>query len=160
MAAIRPEEISSILEKEIQAYQTDLKMESVGVVLTVGDGIARVYGLDQAMAGELIEFPGGIFGMALNLEEDSVGCVVLGSVRGIKEGDVVTAIALGADAVMFGRPYVFGLAVGGEAGAARVLELVTGEIDRVLALLGVASLDGVRGRSDELLVRSARAAGG
>jgi F-type H+-transporting ATPase subunit alpha len=88
MAGIRPEEISSILEKEIQAYQTDLKMESVGVVLTVGDGIARVYGLDQAMAGELIEFPGGIFGMALNLEEDSVGCVVLGPTRGIKEGDV------------------------------------------------------------------------
>ena len=78
---------------------------------------------------------------------------------GIRRGsDVVTAVALGADAVMFGRPYVFGLAVGGEAGASRVLELVTGEIDRVLALLGVASLDAVRGRADELLVRSPSAA--
>ena len=77
---------------------------------------------------------------------------------GIRRGsDVVTAVALGADAVMFGRPYVFGLAVGGEAGAARVVELVTSEIDRVLALLGVASLDAVRGRADELLVRSGSA---
>jgi len=88
MAAIRPEEISTIIQKEIQAYQTDLKMESVGVVLQVGDGIARVYGLDLVMAGELVEFPGGIFGMALNLEEDSVGIVVLGPTAGIKEGDV------------------------------------------------------------------------
>ncbi|MBI3854516.1 MAG: F0F1 ATP synthase subunit alpha, partial [Planctomycetes bacterium] len=88
MAAIRPEEISAVIQKEIQGYQTDLKMESVGVVLTVGDGIARVYGLDQVMAGELVEFPGGIFGMALNLEEDSVGIVVFGNTAGIKEGDV------------------------------------------------------------------------
>ncbi|HYE98403.1 MAG TPA: F0F1 ATP synthase subunit alpha, partial [Planctomycetota bacterium] len=87
MAAIRPEEISSVIQKEIQTFQTDLKMESVGVVLQVGDGIARVYGLEKAMAGELIEFPGGVYGMALNLEEDSVGCVILGSDRGIKEGD-------------------------------------------------------------------------
>ena len=87
MASIRPEEISSVIQKEIQSFQTDLKMESVGVVLQVGDGIARVYGLEKAMAGELIEFPGGVFGMALNLEEDSVGCVILGSDRGIKEGD-------------------------------------------------------------------------
>ena len=82
MASIRPEEISAVIQKEIQAYQTDLKMESVGVVLQVGDGISRVYGLDKVMAGELVEFPGGIFGMALNLEEDSVGCVILGSDRG------------------------------------------------------------------------------
>ena len=88
MAAIRPEEISAVIQKEIQSYQADLKMESVGVVLTVGDGIARVYGLDNVMAGELVEFPGGIFGAALNLEEDSVGCVILGSDRGIKEGDI------------------------------------------------------------------------
>jgi F-type H+-transporting ATPase subunit alpha len=87
MAAIRPEEISSVIQKEIQSYQTDLKMESVGVVLQVGDGIARVYGLEKVMAGELVEFPGGVFGMALNLEEDSVGCVILGPDRGIKEGD-------------------------------------------------------------------------
>ncbi len=88
MAAIRPEEISAIIQKEIEAYQTDLKMESVGVVLQVGDGIARVYGLDNVMASELVEFPGGVLGMALNLEEDSVGCVILGADRGIKEGDV------------------------------------------------------------------------
>ncbi|MBI3436328.1 MAG: F0F1 ATP synthase subunit alpha [Proteobacteria bacterium] len=88
MAAIRPEEISAVIQKEIQGYQTDLKMESVGVVLTVGDGIARVYGLDSVQAGELVEFPGGVFGQALNLEEDSVGCVILGSDRGIKEGDI------------------------------------------------------------------------
>ena len=78
MPAIRPEEISAVIQKEIQGYQTDLKMESVGVVLQVGDGIARVYGLDSVQAGELVEFPGGVFGQALNLEEDSVGCVILG----------------------------------------------------------------------------------
>src|SRR5262245_62117736 len=88
MAAIRPEEISTVIQKEIQAFQTGLKMESVGVVLQVGDGIARVYGLENVMAAELVEFPGGVFGMALNLEEDSVGCVILGSDRGIKEGDI------------------------------------------------------------------------
>jgi F-type H+-transporting ATPase subunit alpha len=88
MPAIRPEEISAVIQKEIQSYQADLKMESVGVVLQVGDGIARVYGLDQVQAGELVEFPGGVFGQALNLEEDSVGCVILGSDRGIKEGDI------------------------------------------------------------------------
>jgi F-type H+-transporting ATPase subunit alpha len=88
MTAIRPEEISAVIQKEIQAYQTDLKLESVGTVLQVGDGIARVYGLDRVMASELVEFPGGTFGMALNLEEDSVGCVILGTDRGIKEGDV------------------------------------------------------------------------
>ncbi|MEK7467673.1 MAG: F0F1 ATP synthase subunit alpha [Planctomycetota bacterium] len=86
---IRPEEISQIIQKEIRKYESDLKMESVGTVLTVGDGIARVYGLDKVMSGELVEFPGGVFGMALNLEEDSVGIVILGSDRGIKEGDTV-----------------------------------------------------------------------
>src|SRR3989442_6914581 len=87
MAAIRPEEISAVIQKEIQSYQTALKMESVGVVLQVGDGIARVYGLENVMASELVEFPGGVYGMALNLEEDSVGCVILGEDRYIKEGD-------------------------------------------------------------------------
>ncbi len=89
MAGIRPEEISAIIHKEIQSYQAELRMESVGVVLQVGDGIARVYGLDRVMASELVEFAGGIYGMALNLEEDSVGCVILGDDRGIKEGDTV-----------------------------------------------------------------------
>jgi len=87
MTAIRPEEVSSIISKEIKQYESELKMESVGVVLQVGDGIARVYGLENVMASELVEFPGGVFGMALNLEEDSVGCVILGEDRGIKEGD-------------------------------------------------------------------------
>jgi F-type H+-transporting ATPase subunit alpha len=85
---IRPEEISSIIQKEIQQYETELRMESIGTVIQVGDGIARVYGLQDAMYSEMIEFPGGIFGMALNLEEDSVGCVILGDDRGIKEGDI------------------------------------------------------------------------
>ncbi len=88
MAAIRPEEISAVIQKEIQSYEAELKMESVGVVLQVGDGIARIYGLEKVMAGELVEFPGGLYGMALNLEEDSVGCVILGEDRGIKEGDI------------------------------------------------------------------------
>src|SRR5262245_38744818 len=87
MTSIKPEEISSIIRQEIKQYEAELKMESVGVVLQVGDGVARVYGLDKVMAGELVEFPGGVYGMALNLEEDSVGCVILGEDRGIKEGD-------------------------------------------------------------------------
>ena len=89
MPAIRPEEISAVIQKEIQGYQTDLKMESVGVVLQVGDGIARVYGLDSVMAGELVEFPGGVYGQALNLEEDSVGAVLFGESKEIREGDQV-----------------------------------------------------------------------
>ncbi|MBI3268990.1 MAG: F0F1 ATP synthase subunit alpha [Planctomycetes bacterium] len=84
---IKPEEISSVIQKEISRYETALKVESVGTVLQVGDGIARVYGLERAMASELIEFPGGVYGMALNLEEDSVGCVILGEDRFLKEGD-------------------------------------------------------------------------
>jgi F-type H+-transporting ATPase subunit alpha len=84
---IKPEEISSIIAREIGAYEPALQKQSVGVVIQVGDGIARVYGLEDAMAAELIEFPGGVMGLALNLEEDSVGCVILGSDRNIKEGD-------------------------------------------------------------------------
>jgi F-type H+-transporting ATPase subunit alpha len=86
---IKPEEIRSVLQKEIAGYDAGLAMENVGTVLQVGDGIARVYGLTKVMAAELVEFPGGIYGMALNLEEDSVGCVILGDDRGIKEGDTV-----------------------------------------------------------------------
>src|SRR5579872_3607307 len=86
---IKPEEISSILRKEISSTAQELKLESVGTVLQVGDGIARVFGLEKVMAGELVEFPGGVMGMALNLEEDSVGVVVLGEDRYIKEGDQV-----------------------------------------------------------------------
>jgi F-type H+-transporting ATPase subunit alpha len=87
--AIRPEEVTSVLRKELDAYRSKLEMVDVGTVLQVGDGIARVYGLAGVMASELVEFPGGIFGIALNLEEDSVGCVVLGSDEHIQEGDLV-----------------------------------------------------------------------
>ncbi|MHB9026594.1 MAG: F0F1 ATP synthase subunit alpha [Armatimonadota bacterium] len=84
---IKPEEVSSIIRQEIQSYGAELKTRGVGQVIQVGDGIARVHGLSDAMAGELIEFPGGVMGIALNLEEDNVGCILLGSDREIREGD-------------------------------------------------------------------------
>lgn len=87
--AIRPEEITSILEQELLAFERNVNVEHVGTVLQVGDGIARVYGLPDCQMGELLEFPGGIMGMALNLEEDSIGAVLIGEDSGIKEGDPV-----------------------------------------------------------------------
>ena len=87
--SIRPEEISSILKKEIEQYEAEVRVDEVGTVIQVNDGIARIYGLKNVMAGELIEFPGGVFGMAQNLEEDHVGCVILGDFEGIREGDEV-----------------------------------------------------------------------
>ena len=87
---LRPEEISSILSQELQKYDRDLGVESVGTILQVGDGIARIYGLQDVMAGELVKFPGDIFGMVLNLEEDSVGVAIFGEDTHIKEGDQVT----------------------------------------------------------------------
>jgi F-type H+-transporting ATPase subunit alpha len=86
---VRPDEVASIIKREIEKYEDKLKMESVGTVLQVGDGVARVYGLDDCMSNELLEFPGGTYGIALNLEEDNVGCVLLGSDKDIKEGDTV-----------------------------------------------------------------------
>lgn len=86
---LRPEEISSIIKEQIKKYEKKLDMVDVGTVLTVGDGVARIHGLEGCMANELIEFPGGVYGMALNLEEDNVGCVLLGSDENIKEGDIV-----------------------------------------------------------------------
>ncbi|MBI2874892.1 MAG: F0F1 ATP synthase subunit alpha [Firmicutes bacterium] len=86
---LRPEEISSILKKEIEQYEADIEVTEVGRVIQLGDGIARVYGLQSAMAMELLEFPGGILGIALNLEEDNIGCVLLGPYTHIKEGDEV-----------------------------------------------------------------------
>ncbi len=86
---MKPEEVSAIIRQELQQHDTALRARGVGQVLQVGDGIARVYGLSEAMAGELIEFPGGVMGMALNLEEDNVGCILLGSDAGIHEGDTV-----------------------------------------------------------------------
>ncbi len=86
---LRPEEISSVLKKQIEGYSHKLDVSEVGTVIQVGDGIARVYGLDKAMSGELLEFQNGVVGMALNLEEDNVGVVLLGPDEGIKEGDMV-----------------------------------------------------------------------
>ncbi len=86
---LKPEEISSVIKQRIKNYQNEIEISDFGTVLQVGDGIARIYGLENCMVGELIEFPDGIFGMALNLEEDNVGAVVLGPDTGIKEGDVV-----------------------------------------------------------------------
>lgn len=86
---LRPEEISSIIKEQIKRYEKSLEMVDVGTVIEVGDGIARIHGLEGCMSGELVEFPGEVFGMALNLEADNVGCVLLGSDKSIKEGDVV-----------------------------------------------------------------------
>jgi F-type H+-transporting ATPase subunit alpha len=88
--SFRPEEVSSVIQQELERYETEVKMESVGKVLQVGDGIARVWGLEDAMAGELLKFPGDVVGMVLNLEEDNVGVVLFGSDEAIKEGDQVT----------------------------------------------------------------------
>jgi len=86
---IRAAEISSILKKQIKDFGKEAKVSDVGQVLSVGDGIARIYGLDNVRAGEMVEFPGGVKGMALNLETDNVGVVIFGDDRGIKEGDTV-----------------------------------------------------------------------
>lgn len=86
---LQPSEVTSVLKKEIESFQTGSSTEKVGQVLQVGDGVARVYGLDDCMMSELIEFSGGAMGMALNLEEDNVGCVLLGDAASVKEGDIV-----------------------------------------------------------------------
>ena len=87
--SFRPEEVSAILAQELERYEAKLETKSVGSVLSVGDGIARLWGLEDAMAGELIKFPGDVMGMVLNLEEDNVGAVLFGSDKNIKEGDRV-----------------------------------------------------------------------
>jgi len=89
MAEIRPEEVSAILREQLSQSRTDAQLEEVGTVLTVGDGVARIYGLTQAQAGELIEFENGLKAMVLNLEEDNVGAVLFGESQGIHEGDTV-----------------------------------------------------------------------
>ena len=86
---LRAEEISSIIRQQIEKYEAQVEVSDVGTVIQVGDGIARVYGLEECMASELLEFPGGTLGMALNLEEDNIGCVILGPYTHIKEGDTV-----------------------------------------------------------------------
>ena len=87
--SFRPEEVSAVLAQELERYEAKLETKSVGTVLSVGDGIARIWGLEDAMAGELIRFPGDTMGMVLNLEEDNVGVVLFGSDKDIKEGDRV-----------------------------------------------------------------------
>ncbi|HAN09799.1 MAG TPA: F0F1 ATP synthase subunit alpha [Clostridiales bacterium] len=117
---IRPEEISSIIKEQIQRYVGKLEVSEVGTVMQVGDGISRVHGLEKAMAGELLEFPEGIYGMALNLEEDNIGVVLLGDDSKIKEGDIVKSTG-------------------------RVVEVPVGDqlIGRVVNALGIA-IDGKR----------------
>lgn len=87
--AIRPEEITSILEQELRSFDRKVTEEHVGTVIQVGDGIARVYGLPDCQVGEMLEFPGGVIGLALNLEEDSIGAVLIGESGNVKEGDPV-----------------------------------------------------------------------
>ena len=86
---LRPEEISSVIKEQIKRYSTDLEVSDVGTVIQVADGIARIHGLEKAMQGELLEFPGEVYGMVLNLEEDNVGAVLLGDSKNINEGDTV-----------------------------------------------------------------------
>src|SRR5881227_718370 len=86
---IKAEEISKIIREQIGSFAVDVDVAEVGSIISVGDGIARVHGVDNAMAGEMLEFPKGVFGIALNLEEESVGAVLLGEFTEIKEGDPV-----------------------------------------------------------------------
>ena len=89
MSAVRPDEVSAILRQQLSGFEKEVDMYEVGTVLMVGDGVARVYGLTKVMASELLEFPNGVFGMALNLEEDNVGAVLFGDETLVKEGDTV-----------------------------------------------------------------------
>ena len=86
---LRPEEISSVIKEQILRYADKLEVTDVGTVIQVADGIARIHGLENAMQGELLEFPGEVYGMVLNLEEDNVGAVLLGDQKNINEGDTV-----------------------------------------------------------------------
>jgi F-type H+-transporting ATPase subunit alpha len=89
MAEVRPDEVSAILRKQLAGFEKETDVYEVGTVLQVGDGVARVYGLSKALMSELVEFPHGVFGMVLNLEEDNVGCILFGESSEIKEGDIV-----------------------------------------------------------------------
>src|SRR6201990_1987008 len=105
--AIRSDEITSIIKSSIDSFDAATETRSVGTVVEVGDGIAQIYGLDGALASELLEFPGGIRGMALNLEEETVGAVILGDYTGIKEGDTVkttgSVVEVPVGAALIGR---------------------------------------------------------
>ena len=86
---LKPEEISSVIKEQVKRYAAQLEVSDVGTVIQVADGIARIHGLENAMQGELLEFPGEVYGMVLNLEEDNVGAVLLGDQKNINEGDTV-----------------------------------------------------------------------
>ena len=86
---LKPEELSSVIKKQIENYKVKLETAETGTVIQVADGIARIHGLDNAMQGELLLFPGEVYGMVMNLEEDNVGCVLLGDSRSVSEGDLV-----------------------------------------------------------------------
>src|SRR2546425_418138 len=117
--AFKPEEVSSVLEQELERYESRLKMESVGTVLQVGDGIARIWGLDDAMAGELLTFPGDLTGIVLNLEEDNVGAALFGGTDHVKQGDTVrrtgkiASVPVG-DAMIGGVVNAIGLPIDGK----------------------------------------------
>ena len=104
---LRPEEISAVIKEQIKNYKNKIDISDFGTVIQVGDGIARVYGLENCMASELLEFPGEVYGMAMNLEEDNVGAVILGSDKEIREGDVVkptgTVVEVPVGEAMLGR---------------------------------------------------------
>src|SRR3990172_2958847 len=89
MAAIKADEITKLIREQIANYEQTIEVEEVGSVISVGDGIARIYGLERVMSGEMLAFPHDVFGIALNLEEDQVGAVLLGEYAEIKEGDTV-----------------------------------------------------------------------
>ena len=89
MAQIKADEITKLIREQIENYESKISVDETGTVITLGDGIARVYGLDKVMAGELLAFPHGVAGIAMNLEEDQVGVVLLGEYTEIKEGDEV-----------------------------------------------------------------------
>src|SRR3982750_1529703 len=89
MAQIKADEIKKIIREQIENYESKVSVDEVGTVISLGDGIARVHGLDKVMAGELLEFPHGVAGLAMNLEEDQVGAVLMGEYTEIKEGDEV-----------------------------------------------------------------------
>ena len=89
MADISAQEITQLIKAQLAGVTQGVDVDEVGTVISVGDGIARVYGLERSMAGELLEFPNGVFGLALNLEEDNVGCVLMGETSQVKEGDTV-----------------------------------------------------------------------
>lgn len=104
---IKPEEISDIIKKKIDDYETKVKIDEVGYVVHASDGIAKIYGLEKCMAGELIDFGNGIFGMALNLEEECVGCVLLGGETEVKEGTIAKrtgrTVSIGVSEEIIGR---------------------------------------------------------